>query len=77
MWGLAVYGNIPLLIRPKIMKTAGQKGAPLPSQYSVALLEKGLPFPAKCALSWLVSGTLRVTELTKQPTRGVPQESRL
>ena len=46
----------------------GPKGAPLPGQYSVALLEKGLPFPAKCALSWLSSGTLRVTELTKQPT---------
>ena len=47
----------------------GPKGAPLPGRYRVALLEKGLPFPAKCALSWPGSGALRVTELTKQPTR--------
>jgi hypothetical protein len=30
--------------------------APLLGQFCVALLGKGMPFPVKCALSWLSSG---------------------
>jgi len=31
---------------------AGPKGASQMGQYCVAVLEKGMPFPADCALAW-------------------------
>ena len=37
---------------------AGPKGAPQISQCRVAALEKGMPFPAGCALPWLIWGAL-------------------
>ena len=33
---------------------ARPKGATQMIQYGVAVLEKGLPFPADCALSWII-----------------------
>ena len=37
---------------------AGPKGAPQIGQCRVAVLEKGMPFPADCALPWPIWGAL-------------------
>ncbi|MCU7804432.1 MAG: hypothetical protein KZQ92_23010 [Candidatus Thiodiazotropha sp. (ex Lucinoma borealis)] len=37
---------------------AGPKGVPHIIQCGVAVLEKGMPFPADCALPWMMWGTL-------------------
>jgi hypothetical protein len=42
--------------------------APLLGQFCVALLGKGMPFLAKCALPWPGSGALSITEFTERPT---------